>query len=253
MLSGVILAKNVENTIADSVVNLSFCDEILVVDDDSKDNTALNAAKAGASVLTHSLNGHFDQQRNYALSKAEGDWILFVDSDEEVPLNLQEEIKRAIDNGNESVGAYYLKRRDIWWGRELKYGEVFDVAHNGLIRLMKKNKGEWSGTVHETFKTKSKTKTLDNFLIHRPHPTLTDFLSVINKYSTIKADELYASKIQKSIILLVLIPPLKFISTYIFKLGFLEGAAGFAYSFLMSFHSFLVRAKLYALYVKKET
>lgn len=248
MLSAVVLAKNVELSIAEVVGNLAFCDEVVVVDDNSTDNTALVAAKAGAVVLTHSLEGDFSAQRNYALEKTEGDWVLFVDTDETVPENLQKEIRQAIE-AEKDVDAFYIKRRDIWWGRELQFGEVYDVAHKGLIRLMKKTAGHWSGKVHETFATTGKTARLTHHLTHRPHPGLKDFLNSINVYSTLRAKELFENKKKQSIISLVCVPPIKFFYTYVLKFGFLEGTPGFAYSFLMSFHSFLVRAKLYAKYV----
>lgn len=252
MLTCVILAKNEEGNIEKAIKSASFVDEILVIDDDSIDKTAVTAAKAGVTILTHTLNNDFAAQRNYAHEKAKSELVLFLDADETISSELQKEIKKlqASSFVNNENRAYYIKRRDMLWGRELKHGEVATAYNKGIIRLVKKNSGTWKGTVHEEFKPNGQTGQLSGFIDHTPHQSVKDFLEDINVYSSLRANELYKANKKTNVLELIFYPIVKFKYTYFFKLGFLDGPEGFIYSFMMSFHSFLVRAKLYMLWQK---
>jgi glycosyltransferase involved in cell wall biosynthesis len=246
-LTTVILTKNAEKTLERCLKSVAFADEIIILDDSSTDKTKEIAHTYNANIIEHSLNDDFAQQRNKAMEQAKGDWLLFVDADEEVTPELVSEITSAISNTNQHQKvAYHIKRRDFWWGRELKHGEVSKVRQVGLIRLMKKDSGAWEGKVHERFVVNTgEIGTLQSFLNHYPHPTVSEFLQEVNMYSTLRARELYEQKVPSSMFHIILLPLGKFILTYFIKRGFLDGSAGFVYAFFMSFHSFLVRSKLY--------
>ena len=107
------------------------------------------------------------------------------------------------------------------------------------------------GSVHEVFHTAKNIGQLKGFLNHYPHPTLKQFIYDINNYSDIRTTELFNRGIKTNLLEIIFFPFGKFIYNYFFNLGFLDGPAGFTYAFLMSFHSFLVRAKLYQLTNKK--
>ncbi len=242
-ITAVILTHNACLSLERCLSSVSFCDEIVVIDDSSQDKTAEIAVKHKANVYVKSLEGDFAEQRNFAMKKANNDWLLYIDSDEQIDELLKESIINAVEQG--AHNAYYLKRRDYWWGKELKYGEVMKVRSQGLIRLMKKKSGTWRGRVHETFEPDSTTAQLDGFINHFPHPSLREFIHEINTYSTLRATELHDKQVKATLFHVIAYPLGKFILTYILKLGFLDGAPGFAYAFLMSFHSYLVRVKLY--------
>lgn len=241
-VSAVILARNEEKNIKKAIESVRFCKEVMVIDDDSTDKTPQIAEKSGAIVKKRSIKGDFAGQRNFGMKEATQDWVLFLDADEEITTELKEEIISIL---KAQINTYYIKRRDFWWGRELKFGETQKVKNKGIIRLVQKNSGTWMGTVHEVFYTVKSTGTLKGFLNHYPHPTVRDFLSDINNYSTLRAKELLNQGVSAHIIEIIFYPFFKFILNYFIYLGFLDGAAGFAYAFFMSFHSFLVRAKLY--------
>ncbi|MEK7070532.1 MAG: glycosyltransferase family 2 protein [Patescibacteria group bacterium] len=242
MISGVILAKNEEKNIAKAITSLSFCDEIVVIDNDSTDRTIEVAKKHKASVLKNNSTD-FSELRNFGLKEARGEWILFLDADELVSEELKTNIVNEIKN--QSNLSYYIKRRDHFWGRELKFGEIKKARTKGIIRLVKKDSGNWTGSVHEVFVPHDSSGTLEGYIEHYPHQTYAEFLSEINTYSTLRAKELQKQGTRFSIFQLLFLPPAKFFYTYVLLLGFLDGPAGFAYAFTMSFHSFLVRAKLY--------
>lgn len=242
-ITAIILAKNEEETITKAINSVSFCNEVIVIDDRSTDKTVEIAEKLGAIVMKHEIKGDFTGQRNYAITRASNNWILFLDADEEVTPELQKSCVNVLGIGQYS--AYYLKRRDFWWGKELKFGETQKVRNRGIIRLVKKNSGNWMGNVHEVFYTAKSTGTLNGFLNHYPHPTVKDFIQDINMYSSLRAKELHDHGKSTNIAQIIFFPFFKFILNYFIFLGFLDGPAGFAYAFFMSFHSFLVRIKLH--------
>jgi len=250
-ISAVILTKNEEGNLDRCLKSVSFCDEIVIIDDFSSDKTVEIAKRYKAKVCKRELNNDFSNQRQFAFNKASGEWLLFIDADEEVSLELKKDIKNVLFQGNQKIVAYYIKRRDIWWGRELRYGETQKVRNKGLIRLIKKNHGQWYGLVHEVLKTKEATSCLSGFLNHYPHPTLTEFINDINRYSSLRAKELFSQKKGTNTCQIIFYPFLKFLLNYFIYLGFLDKAPGFVYAFMMSFHSFLVRVKLYQLTHKK--
>lgn len=263
-ISAVVLTKNEEKNIERCLKSLDFCDEIIIVDDYSTDSTykqILNFKhhdnQLKIKIFKRKLDS-FAHQRNFAQERASGDWILFVDADEEISSLLKKEIVE-IKNKNivDKFVAFHIKRRDFFWGREVKYGEVKEIRQKGLIRLVEKNKGTWIGDVHEqinliNINSNLKVGRLKNYINHYPHQTLKEFLKTINLYSSLRAKELYFRGVKPNIFQLIFYPLGKFLLTYFIYFGFLDGVVGFVYSFMMSFHSFLVRAKLFQYYLGKK-
>ncbi|HJZ04476.1 MAG TPA: glycosyltransferase family 2 protein, partial [Patescibacteria group bacterium] len=113
MLTAVVLARNEAQILPRSLKSLKFCDAILVIDDNSTDNTIQVAQKYKVKVVSHALAGNFASQRNFALSQIKSGWALFVDADEVVTPNLAEEISKELKNP--LFHAYFLKREDVMW------------------------------------------------------------------------------------------------------------------------------------------
>ena len=181
-------------------------------------------------------------QRNFGLEKAQGDWVLFLDADERISPDLKKEIIESIKKTD--VNGFYLKRQDFFGGRALRYGETANVR---LLRLGRRGKGKFKRKVHETWEVKGKIEELKNPLLHYPHQTLSDFIDHVNFHSTLHAEALKKEGVKSSLWRIVFYPKAKFIQNYIFRLGFLDGTPGIIVALMMSFHSFLARAKLYFL------
>lgn len=243
-LSVVILTKNEEQNIERCLRSVAFADEIILIDDESTDKTMEIAKKYKVQIFKHKLEDNFSAQRNFGLKKAKGEWILYVDADEEVAPFLFEEIINAVKKDDKCV-CYFINRRDYWLGREIKHGDVSSIRGGGLIRLVKKNSGQWTGKVHETYESNGDSGKLLSYMNHYPHSTIKDFIDDINHYSTLRAKELREQGKKTNIFEIISLPLGKFILNFFLKRGFLDGSEGFAYAFLMSFHSFLVRAKLF--------
>jgi glycosyltransferase involved in cell wall biosynthesis len=239
-LTIVVLTHNDELKIVDCLESLVFADELVIVDDESSDRTVELCKQFTSSIFIHPLNANFANQRNFALNHTKTKWVLFIDSDEIVSRALRDEIVRAIKE--KECAGYYIKRIDRMWGKSLMHGEVGKVR---LLRLGRRESGKWHGKVHETWRIIGKTLELSEPLIHIPHSTVFDFVRDVDDYSTLRADELLERAKKPSAIEIVTYPVAKFFQNYVLRKGYKDGVPGFIYAMLMSFHSFLVRAKLY--------
>lgn len=190
----------------------------------------------------------FSAVRNEALDQAKGEWVLFVDSDEEVTAALAEEIQQvarqsAIRNP-QSVNGFMIRRIDYFLGRWLKYGET---GHIRFLRFARKNAGMWARPVHEQWVVNGSVGTLRHPLLHRPHQSGVSMLEKIERYAEIEAQFLHRNKqrsMMRIIIEMMVFPKAKFIQNYLFRLGFLDGFPGLIMALMMSFHSFLMRAHM---------
>jgi len=253
MISAIVLTKNEENNIVDCLDSLLWCDEIIIVDDYSEDRTIeiiKNLGDPKIKVLQRRLNNDFASQRNFGLEKTRGEWVLFIDADERVTEYLRNEISYLISDSDRrnKLNGYFVKRIDFIWEKELKYGETGNI---NLLRLAKRHAGQWVGKVHEVWKVKGGLGTLRSPLYHYPHQTITKFLQEINFYTDIRAKELLDRNVEIYWWSIILYPIGKFFLNYVVKRGFLDGIEGFVFATLMSFHSFLVRGKLWLLWQKK--
>lgn len=239
-----ILAKNEESSLKQLLPTLQFADEILVINDYSTDNTVKVAKQFEAKVINQSLNDDFSFSRQTALKHARNDWVLFIDADERLSESLIDWLKQWQPKNN--VAGYRFKRQDWFWNQKLKFGEAGSCR---LVRLVNKQLGQFKRPVHEIWETEKPIVEVNSkhLINHFPHPNITSFLEHINFYSTLNAKYLYQQKQKVSVWEIMFVPWLKFLYTYFAKLGFLDKAPGFIYSFMMSFHSFLTRAKLYQL------
>lgn len=243
MLTGIVLTHNEEKNITRCLESLKFCDQILVVDDNSTDKTVQLAKKLGATVVSHPLDDNFAAQRNWAISQANTPWVLFVDADEVVSVKLAEEITSALKKIE--YKGFLIPRTDYMWGKKLSHGDVGGVR---LLRLARRGAGEWHGAVHEQWQIEGKVGVLRHALTHYPHPTMVEFLQEINRYSSIRAQELHDSGQRANLFQIIIYPIIKFKYLYFLKLGLLDGTAGFVHAMTMAFYSFLVRGKLWLLW-----
>lgn len=243
-LSAVILARNEEDNIGECTNTLSFCDEIVVIDDYSEDATSEIAKQLGAKVFRHSLESNYAKQRNYALTKARGEWVFFVDADERVGKNLATEVVQIINDPTLDYEGLIVKRHDLMWGKLVKYGEIGSVR---LLRIAKRNSGTWKRRVHEVWEITGRTYLLKNPLLHNPHPSLSVFIGDVNIRSGLHAQANMNEGKKSSILKIILWPTFKFVKSYIIKMGFRDGLEGIVIALVMSFHSFLSWGKLWLL------
>lgn len=218
--------------------------QVVIVDDDSSDGTDKQYksifSTSNVTFIKNPLNNDFSSQRTLGLSKCKNDWILWLDSDETPSKDFIE----FLDNFDDQQYNFSFKRLDTFLGKKLLHGENHN---NNFVRLFNKNYGQFIGKIHELWKSSKPTRLTNIHIFHYPHPDLKTFFEKINFYSTIRADELFIKGVKADMFDVVLYPIGKFLQNYIFKLGFLDSTPGIIMAIGMSFHSFLVRSKLWHL------
>ncbi len=239
VLTVVIITKNEASHLTTCLQSVKFADEIIVIDDNSSDETRQIANQHGARVIQNSLAGNFSMQRNIGLQKAIGKWVLYIDADEQVSPELADEIKKKI-LGSKCEG-YALKRQDRFLSRILRHGETANVR---LVRLGKRDAGKWTRNVHEVWNINGNVEELKTPLLHSPHESIHEFLHDINQYTGIEKNLRRAKDRGASFSELVLFPVGKFVKNFIYHRGFLDGFEGFVMAYMMSMHSLILRVKL---------
>jgi len=237
-LSGIIIAKNAEEVIGDCIDSLKFCDEIIVINNDSTDRTSELLKILGIKSLNLKSDS-FAELRDFGLKKAKGKWILYVDADERVSPELTEDIKSTISDSNFS--AFKLQRKNFYLGNhEWPYIEK-------LERLFKKTALEgWHGELHETPTVKGEIGELNGFLLHYTHRDLESMLEKTIEWSDIEADLRLRAKHPKMTwwrFIRVMITA--FFDSYVKQKGYKAGTAGLIESIYQSFSMFITYARLW--------
>lgn len=181
-LSGLVAVKNEAEFIAQCLASLSFCDEVVVLDTGSSDDTVAIAKKAGARVIESSWEG-FAKAHNQLAKEARGEWLLFVDADERVSKQLRELIILTLKDPQAS--AYQLKRLNFMMGEPLFHGGWYP---DRMTRLIKKTalKG-WRGELHEAPEVEGKVGFLDADLYHLTHRSVNWKLEKSMRYTQLSA------------------------------------------------------------------
>jgi glycosyltransferase involved in cell wall biosynthesis len=227
LLSVCIITHNEEANIGrtlDSVKGIA--DEMIVVDSGSKDRTVELARARGARVFVEEWQG-FSKQKNAAMAKASGDWILSLDADEEVSLELAASIQALLKSGGTApeFAGYMVGRKNIYLNRWLKRSGYYP---DRKLRLVRRWMGEFEDrAVHESMHSTGKIGRLNGDLIHHAYATLESFIEHANRYSSLGGEmEASERKVGFRIANIVLRPLGAFIYRYFFRLGFLDGPEG---------------------------
>ncbi|HWY80320.1 MAG TPA: glycosyltransferase family 2 protein [Candidatus Sulfotelmatobacter sp.] len=242
-LSVIILTKNVENLIANCIDSVSFCDEIIVIDDYSSDRTAELAKHLGALVYPYSSES-FAKKRNLGLKKARGRWILYLDVDERVSPKLAKAIQSVLERKRDIYSAYRLQRKNFYLG-DNEWPTI-----EKLERLFKKNKlEEWYGDLHESPRVNGDIGDLDEgFIKHYTHQNLTSMLSKTIQWSKIEAElRLHANHPRMSWWRFFRVMLTAFYDSYIRQKGYKVGTAGLVESIFQAFSMFITYARLWEL------
>lgn len=245
-LSVVIIAKNEHSRIKDCLENVhGWADEIVVVDDESTDDTRSIASKYTDMVLTRHMELE-GKQRNFGHSKAKNDWILLLDCDERLTDELKNEIAVALKEGDPKIAAY--------WAPQINYLGDVQLNHGGWssphIRLYNKNHVRWSeadfDVIHPGIKIIDKEYRGANMkakTLHYSFRNVEDFIAKINRYSTLEATKWYLDGRKMSFGKAMWRAWDRFFRRFISKKGYKDGYFGFVAAALSSFHEFAAYSK----------
>jgi glycosyltransferase involved in cell wall biosynthesis len=222
--SVIVITKNEEKNIIECLESTRFADEWIVMDSGSSDHTVELAQSWGASVWLDSDWQGFGIQKNRALARAQGEWILSIDADERVSPALQEEIKSILTLSSSCEG-YQIPRQSYYCGHAMRYGGWWP---DYVLRLFKRQAGIFSNRkVHEHIELKGNLGTLQHPLIHFTHPCLETVIHKMDTYSTAGA-QIMAEHHRRVFFHDAILHGLwTFLKMYIFRAGFRDGAYGF--------------------------
>jgi glycosyltransferase involved in cell wall biosynthesis len=243
-ISLVVITRDAAADLAECLSSAPLCADALVVDSGSVDDTVETARRSGARVVSHGWLG-FGPQKQFAVGEAAHDWVLCLDADERLSPELRESITALFARGPPPRPAYALARRNRFLGRWLAHGEGYP---DWTTRLFDRRRARWSDdAVHERVIADEPAGRLDGDLLHASGESLERYIAKQNRYTTLQADALHAIGKRGSAIKMASAPLARFLRFYVLKLGFLDGAAGFAHIAIGAFASFLKHAKLRAL------
>ena len=223
-LTVVVLTKNEEENIIDVIKNVNLVsDNVLIVDSGSTDKTVELAEANGVKVVYRAWDNDFSAQRNFALEHVQTEWVLYLDADERINDELAEAIKKATNDSKQAM--YKFIRRNSAFGKDFKYGVL---GPDSVVRMFPKDKVHWEDKVHERPVGDLPVITLQGFLKHYTYTDFDQYISKMNVYSTIGAQNNKAKNKKVGIIKdFVLRPFFAFFKMYVLKKGFLEGWLGF--------------------------
>ncbi len=220
--------------------------EVVVVDMHSDDGTVETAKSLGAKVYYHERIGYVEPARNYAISKAKGDWIFILDADEEVPSTLVKELLKEASCGEFTYFA--LPRKNIVFGKWLKNSRWWPDYN---IRFFKKGAVKWNRKIHSVPKVIGRGKELkgdEKFaIVHHHYASVSQYLIRHDRYSSIMAREKFENGEKFNWRLLISKPAGEFLSRFFLGQGYKDGVHGLALSSLQAFVELLTYLKLWEL------
>ena len=222
--------------------------EVIVVDSGSTDRTVEIAKSYGAKVFVEEWKG-YAAQKNSAIDKATGEWILSLDADEEVDSELVRELTGGSSDEpghapyewcltlgqggtagreitKETPVGFFIHRKNYFLGRWIKHGGFWP---DSKLRLFRRDAGRFENrAVHEDIVVEgNSSRIVSGALIHHSYPTLSDYIEHMNRYSSLGAEMVVAQgNVGFSVSNIVVRPLFTFIYNYFFRLGFLDGREG---------------------------
>ncbi|MBU0784693.1 MAG: glycosyltransferase family 2 protein [Gammaproteobacteria bacterium] len=247
-LSAVLITLNAEKQLAPALESLRFCDEIVVVDSNSSDNTVALAEQRGARVVQQSWLG-FGPQKQFAVAQAKNSWVLCLDADERITPELEKNIRAVMAQAGQGllpkdVVGFDMPRCNFFLGRYLRHGEGYPDYSR---RLFNRQHANWSDDgVHEKVESKmagARFEKLQGDLLHESAESLESYLLKQNRYTSIQARALAERGKWPGLGKLVLSPVVRFIKFYVVRKGFLDGWPGLVHISIGCFNSFMKYAK----------
>jgi glycosyltransferase involved in cell wall biosynthesis len=222
MLSVIIIVKNEALHIGRCLESVAWADEIVVLDSGSTDETVEICRRFTSQVYETDWPG-FGVQKQRALEKAQGDWVLSIDADEVVTPELKSEIEQALQS--ERCSGFEIPRLSRYCGKPMHHGGWWP---DYVLRLFRREKGRFTDSaVHERVLVQGETGRLKNPLLHEAFVNADEVLHKINSYSSLGARVLEQKGVRSSLSKAVLKAAWTFIRTYFIKASLLDGRHGF--------------------------
>lgn len=244
-VSCIIGTKNAEIDIRECLESVRWADEIIIIDDFSIDKTLEIARGYTHKIFQKKFSG-YPEQKEYGLKKTSYRWVLSLDADERVSLQLRDEILERMSGSIEFSG-FLMRRLNIFLGRQVKHCGWYEADN---LRLFDKHKVGYDLGIKylESMKVSGNLAVLNNDLLHYTCRSLDDYLKRVNLWSSLNTLDLITKGISitafNGLYYFGLKPAAVFLGKYFIKGGFRDGFAGFLISFISAVTYFLSYAKL---------
>lgn len=250
-ISVVIVCKDEEDEIGNTLQSLEgLTDDIVVLDNGSTDNTKNIVRNSHARLIEESWEG-FGKTKNKATGFAKYDWVLNLDADESIDDELKNSLLNlSLQNDNE---VFEIKFKNFLGDTYLRFGEWGGDRH---IRLFNRRKVNWDeAVVHEGLILPAGIgiRKLEGFVLHRTVKNEAEFAGKMNRYGLLNAEKYAREGKRSSWVKIYLAPVFSFFKYYIFKLGFLDGRAGFVCAKMSSYYTHIKYARLLELNKARKT
>lgn len=243
-----IAVKNEERNIRACLEAVKWADEIVIVDDCSVDKTVEICREYTGTIIINDSCGSFHKNKNLGIEKSAGGWILSLDADEVVSVELKDEIVLRLASDPGGVDGFYIPRDNYFLGKRIT---GCGWSPDYIARLFRKGAAIWPLNIHDVPKMadESRVARLENPLIHQSYYSLAQYFEKFNKYTTRLAAEKREKGVRvsaKNFLTVFLIKPLFwFLRKYLFQKGFMDGFRGFFISFSSGLVIFVTYAKLW--------
>lgn len=235
-ITGLIITRNEEARIGEALASLSCCDEVIVVDSCSSDRTQDIARSKGARVVEHAWEG-YSKQKNFGAAEAGTDWILSIDADERVSIELANEIAAWKKSpASDFHRAYSMPRRVFYLGRW--------IGHSGWypdrkVRLYDRRYCRWEGDfVHESMNVDGSTGRFNGDLLHFPYRDWNDHNIRVERYTELAAKAARATGRSGNLLRVAFAPPAAFFKSFILHAGYLDGWRGLVIAYMAARYVF---------------
>lgn len=244
-ISAIINTYNEEKRLSRCLASLKgFANEVIVVDMMSSDSTREIAKNFGARVFKHKRISFVEPARNFAIEKAKYEWVIILDADEELPESLKIFLKKEIKTPQASY--YRIPRKNIIFSKWIKHTGWWPDYN---IRFFKKGAVSWNQIIHSVPITTGLGFDLpareEYALKHKAYTSVEEYLTRMNRYTTVQAREINKKKIEFSWTYLISKPTSEFLRRYFAEEGFKDGVHGLALSLLQSLSELVVYVKLW--------
>jgi len=244
-ISAVITAIAGEEKYLDSCLTSikGFVDEIVIVDMSQEDEINKIAKKFKAKLYTHEFVNYVEPVRNFGISKANGEWILILDPDEEISSSLAARLTQIIKE--ENADYVRIPRENIVFGKVLRHSRWWPDYN---IRFFKKGKVSWDEVIHSVPMTEGNGIDLEAknefAIVHHHYESVEQFVERMNRYTTVQA-KLKSKDYVFNGLDLISKPSGEFLSRYFAGEGYKDGIHGLALSLLQALSELVLYLKIW--------
>jgi len=241
-ISALIIARNEEKKIENTLKSLNFVNEIVVILDRTTDKTESICKKYTKKIFEGSWESE-GERRNFGIKNCNYTWILEIDADEIINQRLSLEISNAIKS--KSFDYFYIRLVNYVGKKAIKYGWMACMAPDGKFCLFKRKNKYWmNGRVHPSYKVIGrKGKQLENYIIHNMANNISELLKRFNRNTSFNAVDLidHNYNLEKLFSIRKLLS--RFFKCYLARKGFLSGKEGLIISILSAIYPFISAMK----------